>query len=170
MSVRGRKPKPTHLKLLAGNPGKRPLNKHEPQPGEIGDPPKDLCPAARRKWRRMVDKTVWGQVLTAADHDLLAEYCRLYVKKLEAEKQIKEHGAVVAAPNGFPTPSPWVAIANRVAADMLKIAAECGGTPSARSRLQISKSGSSENPFARHGKHPSRYPELYDGDGEIDEV
>ena len=26
----GRKPKPTHLKLLTGNPGKRPINKNEP--------------------------------------------------------------------------------------------------------------------------------------------
>ena len=30
--MRGRKPKPTALKLIAGNPGKRALNAHEPQP------------------------------------------------------------------------------------------------------------------------------------------
>lgn len=168
--MRGRKPVPTNLKLIRGNPGKRALNTAEPRPGDIGDPPNDLCAVARRKWRRMIDKAAWGQVLTCADQDLLAEYCRLYVRKLEAEKQIKEHGAVVAAPNGFPTPSPWVAIANRCAADMLKIAAECGGTPSSRSRLQISKPGPTENPFARHGKPPSRFPELYDGDGQIDEI
>ena len=28
----GRKPKPTRLKIIQGNPGKRPLNKNEPQP------------------------------------------------------------------------------------------------------------------------------------------
>ena len=32
MATRGRKPKPTALKLLEGNPGKRPLNEHEPIP------------------------------------------------------------------------------------------------------------------------------------------
>ncbi|HZK10243.1 MAG TPA: phage terminase small subunit P27 family, partial [Clostridia bacterium] len=32
MATRGRKPKPTALKVLEGNPGKRPLNKNEPQP------------------------------------------------------------------------------------------------------------------------------------------
>jgi P27 family predicted phage terminase small subunit len=150
--MRGRKPKPTHLKMVAGNPGKRPLNEDEPQPGAIGNPPKELCPAARRKWRAMIIETVWGQMLTAADRDLLAEYCRLYIKKLEAEEMLKEHGPVVAAPNGFPCPSPWVAIANRCAADMLKIAAECGGTPSARSRLQVAKPSKTENPFLAHGK------------------
>ena len=32
MSSRGRKPKPTAVKKLQGNPGKRPLNKREPKP------------------------------------------------------------------------------------------------------------------------------------------
>ena len=32
MAVRGRKPKPTAIKELEGNPGKRPLNGHEPVP------------------------------------------------------------------------------------------------------------------------------------------
>jgi hypothetical protein len=30
--MRGRRPKPTRLKVLTGNPGKRPLNMDEPQP------------------------------------------------------------------------------------------------------------------------------------------
>lgn len=32
MATRGRKPKPTALKLLEGNPGKRPINANEPIP------------------------------------------------------------------------------------------------------------------------------------------
>ncbi|MEQ8198694.1 MAG: phage terminase small subunit P27 family, partial [Clostridiaceae bacterium] len=32
MAQRGRKPKPTAIKVLEGNPGKRPLNKNEPKP------------------------------------------------------------------------------------------------------------------------------------------
>ena len=40
MAVRGRKPKPTAIKLLEGNPGKRPLNESEPLPpqGQIKCP------------------------------------------------------------------------------------------------------------------------------------
>ena len=40
MAARGRKPKPTALKVLEGNPGKRPLNDHEPIPpkGELKCP------------------------------------------------------------------------------------------------------------------------------------
>ena len=32
MATRGRKPKPTAVKVLEGNPGKRPLNMYEPVP------------------------------------------------------------------------------------------------------------------------------------------
>ena len=32
MATRGRKPKPTAIKELEGNPGKRPLNANEPKP------------------------------------------------------------------------------------------------------------------------------------------
>lgn len=32
MAQRGRKPKPTELKVLEGSPGKKPLNDQEPQP------------------------------------------------------------------------------------------------------------------------------------------
>lgn len=33
--MRGRKPKPTHLKLLEGNPGHRPINGAEPKPSLV---------------------------------------------------------------------------------------------------------------------------------------
>jgi hypothetical protein len=59
MVPRGRKPKPTAVKELAGNPGKRALNKHEPEP-TAGDL---LCPEgvegeARREWYRVVDELI----------------------------------------------------------------------------------------------------------------
>ena len=40
MATRGRKPKPTAMKILEGNPGKRPLNPFEPVPvkGDIKCP------------------------------------------------------------------------------------------------------------------------------------
>ena len=41
MAARGRKPKPTALKELEGNPGKRSLNPSEPKP-----------PPARHGWRK----------------------------------------------------------------------------------------------------------------------
>lgn len=50
----GRPPKPTHLKVIAGNPGKRALPTNEPQP-ELRDlePPRDLDEDEQREWDRI---------------------------------------------------------------------------------------------------------------------
>jgi hypothetical protein len=48
--MRGRRPKPTRVKALTGNPGKRPLNTHEPRPEPAApDCPPELSPAARQE-------------------------------------------------------------------------------------------------------------------------
>jgi phage terminase small subunit len=53
--MRGRRPKPTRLKLLTGNPGKRPLNETEPRPeAAIPECPVVLGPVARQEWDRLV--------------------------------------------------------------------------------------------------------------------
>ena len=52
----GRKPKPTALKKLEGNPGKRKLNTKEPVPGKgMPDCPKWLLPEAKKEWKRLLD-------------------------------------------------------------------------------------------------------------------
>ncbi len=48
----GRPPKPTALKLLQGNPGKRPLPKGEPRPPVGCEPPANLTKRARGVWDR----------------------------------------------------------------------------------------------------------------------
>src|ERR1041384_4289249 len=52
--MRGRRPTPTRLKMLTGNPGKRPLNGDEPRPDEnIPECPPELGPVARAEWDRL---------------------------------------------------------------------------------------------------------------------
>lgn len=54
MAGRGRPPKPTAVKELEGNPGKRPLNKNEPKPKQIAPKcPSWLEPDAKKEWRRL---------------------------------------------------------------------------------------------------------------------
>jgi P27 family predicted phage terminase small subunit len=48
-TMQGRKPVPTHLKIVRGNPGKRPINKREPIfSGEFPAPPEWLSERARK--------------------------------------------------------------------------------------------------------------------------
>jgi P27 family predicted phage terminase small subunit len=66
--MKGRKATPTHLKLVAGNPGKRPLNAREPQPRrERPSAPAHISEAAREVWGQAVMILDEMGVLTRAD-------------------------------------------------------------------------------------------------------
>lgn len=69
---------PTTLKLLRGNPGRRPLPKDEPQPALGAKPPAWLSEVARREWDRKAPMLEKLGVLTEADEDALATYCELF--------------------------------------------------------------------------------------------
>ena len=134
--MRGRRPKPTRLKLLTGNPGKRPLNEREPEPEpSVPDCPPELGPVARREWDRLVGELGKLRILTNLDRAALASYCGAYALWAEAMEQIQKYGSMVKSPSGYPQQSPYLAIANRQAEIMMRIASEFGFTPASRGRL-----------------------------------
>ena len=54
MATRGRKPKPTAMKVLEGNPGKRPLNFAEPHSEKkLPHGPEWLEDEAKAEWERL---------------------------------------------------------------------------------------------------------------------
>ena len=64
----GRKPKPTAVKKLEGNPGKRKLNTKEANPGKgMPDCPAWLLPEAKIEWIRLSEKLNQMGVLTEID-------------------------------------------------------------------------------------------------------
>ena len=132
----GPRPKPTALKVLEGNPGQRRLNATEPNAGPIGKPPDELTGVALAKWREMILPGAWGLVLTGADRDQLAEYCRLHSRKEEAEAMVAQEGLVMETPNKCAVQSPWLQIVNKCREDMRKIAVEFGGTPASRTKVK----------------------------------
>ena len=130
------------MKVLTGNPGKRPLNPTEPQPEPIvPDCPVELGPAARREWDRLVAQLAPLRILTALDRAALAAYCGAYGLWAEATEAIQKYGVMVKSPTGFPMQSPYVAIANRQAEIMMRIASEFGFTPASRSRISTPTPG-----------------------------
>ncbi len=92
MATRGRKPKPTALKILEGNPGKRPLNENEPIPpkGNIKCPTW-LLPEAKKEWKRLAPSLEAMGVLTMADLTAFEGYCQAYARWKEAEAFITQH-------------------------------------------------------------------------------
>jgi len=134
--MRGRRPKPTRLKMLTGNPGKLPLNDDEPRPeANIPDCPPELSPLARQEWDRLVGELSSLRMMTNLDRAALAAYCAAYALWAEAIEAIQKYGAMIKSPTGFPIQSPYLAIANRQAEIMMRIASEFGFTPASRSRI-----------------------------------
>ena len=57
MGRRGPKPAPNVLKLLRGNPGKRPINQEEPVSRlEIPNPPWELEPDVKKEWDKLCEE------------------------------------------------------------------------------------------------------------------
>ena len=136
MATRGRKPKPTAMKELEGNPGKHPLNTSEPKPNKKAPAcPKWLEPEAKKEWRRLAKQMEAIGILTEVDMAAFAGYCQAYARWKEAEEFITQHGTIVKTPSGYWQQVPQVSISRANQAMMIKAAAEFGLTPSARSRI-----------------------------------
>lgn len=136
----GRPPKPTELKALAGNPGKRPLNKAAPKVA----PKRPPCPAhlqgeARREWNRITKQLLDLKLLTEVDRAALAAYCQCWARWVQAETAMREDGfrMISITDNGYPVVSPWLNVANTAMKQMLRFLTEFGMTPSSRSRVTV---------------------------------
>jgi P27 family predicted phage terminase small subunit len=152
----GRKPKPTNMKILQGNPGKRPLNRAEPKPtAKIPSCPKTLTGEARKEWRRVTKELAQLGLLTAIDRAVLALYCQAWGRWVYAEEQLEKlrtwagrdgeepelppPGWTFTTDKGYEGVTPWLSIANKAASEVRKLAAEFGMTPSSRSRVTVTK-------------------------------
>lgn len=152
MATRGRKPKPTALKLLEGNPGKRPINEHEPIPpkGTVKCPTW-LEPEAKKEWKRLAPSLEAMGVLTQADLTAFAGYCQAYARWKEAEEFISQHGSIFQTPSGYVQQVPQVSIAQQNLKIMQSFCSEFGLTPATRARIIANGSGkddvSSDDPM-----------------------
>ena len=144
MATRGRKPTPTAIKELEGNPGKRKINEAEPKPEKKAPPcPKWLEPEAKKEWRRLSKQLEQIGVLTEVDQAAFASYCQAYARWKAAEEFITSHGYVSMTPAGYVQQLPHVSISQTYQKIMNRCAEQLGLTPSSRSRLIAGEPGGS---------------------------
>lgn len=147
MGARGPKAKPLALKMLAGNPGKRPLAAGRGAKWTAGSPamPKHLGKSARAVWKRTAQELADAGVLALADRDILAAYA-VAVADLEAlSARIEKDGLMVEVDsldrNGRPTgvkvlkAHPGLKWRQDLLGKVRQLASELGVTPAARSRV-----------------------------------
>ena len=164
--ARGRRPLPTAVKALRGNPGKRKPNDSEPIP-VAGDPlmPAGLSEAAAAEWHAMIPCLRMMGILTPVDRAALAGYCYAYDIWMLASKDVQEFGVMIKDPvmgrKGTPEEfeviayitkkNPAVAVANEALKTMKSYLVEFGMTPSSRSKLHVEKPQDAD-PFEAHLK------------------
>lgn len=151
----GRPPKPTVLKVLQGNPGKRPLNTNEPKPQPIAPKPPSWLPReAKREWKRLAPELEKLGLLTIVDGTAFANYCLAYARLREAEETIKREGMVITTEKGYKMPHPAVKIAEKAQQIIKAFCSEFGLTPSSRSRMSLPGKNEDDEyeEFRRRGK------------------
>lgn len=148
--------KPTKLKKLEGNPGKRSLNKYEPQPKvEIPSCPEHLFPEARVEWERIIPELETLGLISKIDRAALAAYCQAYGRWIRAEKALKVigdkfenvnagAGMCYQTTNGNWLQQPLIGVINRSYEQMHKFLTEFGMTPASRSRISVKGEGSDD--------------------------
>lgn len=140
MARPGPPPKPTQLRVIEGNPGKRALNKYEPKPEPCRPScPKHLDKAAKAEWRRVTKELEKLKMLTLLDRAALAAYCQVYSRWKDAEEKIAQFGGVIKGSVGGThlVLSPYMRIANECIDQLKALSQEFGFTPSSRSRITI---------------------------------
>lgn len=145
--MKGRKPKPTHLKLVGGNPGKRALNKSEPKPkGRLSDAPDWMSSDQRAGWDYAIQHSPDG-LLRLLDRSALTAWVIAEDLHRQASIAVGKFGLITKSPNkGEPMQNPYLPIINRQAQIMMKAAAELGFTPSSRSRIALGQEDDEKDP------------------------
>jgi len=151
----GRKPKPTALKILQGNPGKRKLNKNEPKPRtEIPSCPTWLTAMAQMEWKRIVPQLKKLGLISKLDRSALAAYCQAFGRWQDAELEIRKYGFVCITDKGNVIQRPEVGIANKALEQMYKFLTEFGMSPASRTKLSVAikKPEDDMDAFMKRGK------------------
>ena len=136
IGMRGRPPKPTKLKVLAGTLRADRFNPDEPQPlAGIPVCPDWLCPAAKERWAELVRTIGDTGVLTQADGDVMAQYCQAWARWKAAEEKLNQFGVPVLTEKTRAPYKTLYSIMSQERAHMTQLASLMGLEPSGRSRL-----------------------------------
>ena len=120
--IAGQRPKPANLRIIQGNPGKRPINANEPQSAPLAGPP-GSWPGEH--------KAIWAELLEAAPPHVLKQADR-FLLELTVRLLAQIRASAEVSPG--------------IATQLRQCLAEMGLSPSARSRLSA-PAPEPHNPF-----------------------
>ncbi len=148
MGQRGPKPKHPALKILAGNPGRRPVasgsRQRRVRRGIPARPP-ELTGESGAEWDRIAGALDAAGLLAEVDRGILAAYCLAVADLLAARDAINREGRWLKVPiqnskgdklGERTVEHPAVRMMDRASARIQKLAADLGLSAASRSRLE----------------------------------
>jgi P27 family predicted phage terminase small subunit len=148
----GRKPVPTAIRQVRGNPGKRPLPKNEPAV-ELATPP---CPDyftddQQVAWAELAERLVDMKVLTLGDGAALELLFAAYMEWRYAADIVTDEGmtytTTTESGDVMYRPRPEVAIAADAWRRVTSMLREFGLTPSSRTKVATAGGAKKQNAF-----------------------
>ncbi len=130
--MRGRPPKSTKLKLLAGNPGKQNLDdSNVPNPEAPVSPrtPKWLSKEAKKVWKDIISKLSAARILTVLDLFSISRYADLYAGYIE----------LCRVADSFKGTPEYISLCNakiKAHKELLSVEQQFGMTPASRERVR----------------------------------
>lgn len=147
----GRRPLPTAVKKLRGNPGKRPLDDREPRPAKAErtpGAPRWLTEEARQTWRQLTPGLHRTGLLSEVDTMSLGMLCEAYALFIKARQVVADEGILAISINGSVYQHPAIGLMNRARADVYQWGREFGMMPAARSGIVLNPAGEPDDELA----------------------
>lgn len=141
MGLRGPAPTPTRLRVLRGNPGKRPLPKEPEGAALTSDQVKKQCPAdidgeVKEFWNYYADKFAPIKIIMATDLPMLAQLARASAELRDFQRRLDAAGPLFKSPNGYVGISPLYTLRDKARANEYRLLREFLGSPTARTNIQ----------------------------------
>lgn len=133
--------KPTALKLIEGNKGKRGLNKQEPDPDYLDDltPPDWLPDGAKTVWNEVVPHLRAARMVTKIDVPVLCKGCVAFAQYRHATTMLGD--AYVKQGMKAEYINQWMVAQAMSFKQAMAVFSQFGMTPAARSRVAINPQG-----------------------------
>lgn len=136
--MRGKRPTPSHLKLLTGTQRKDRANPAEPQydKPKLLRPPSWLSADAKRTFKTLGKQLTESGVMKSCDTLALSLLAEAHATYCEADRLVREEGLTYTANSGLKKITPAVRIRLDAANQVRHLMTEFGLTPSSRSRVK----------------------------------
>lgn len=137
-----RQPKPTHLKLVEGNKGKRALNALEPDPDYLNDlrAPHYLPPQAVEVWNDLAPKLRKAKLLTVLDVEAVCQLCVAIAQYRRATQEL-DFDFINYGQKGGQSLNQMMVAQSMAFKQANAIMQQFGMTPAARSRVIVNSQG-----------------------------